>query len=138
MQVEINHTIIGFMNKGLYYFLQLLLAAILLAVGLLIEIRSTVTVEGAGVFLLAVPGAVIFLAMIIVLFKIKTKTVWHHIPIYLVLTLLAEGAAIFYFKFNHFGPRIIVLFTVVILVTTAICEIFHYIHYVANKKPRII
>ena len=57
---------------------------------------------------------------------------------YLVLTLLAEGAAVFYFRFNHFGPRIIVLFMVVILVTTAICEIFHYIHYVANKKPRII
>ncbi|MCR5067315.1 MAG: hypothetical protein K6A14_04555 [Erysipelotrichaceae bacterium] len=126
------------MNKGLYYFLQFLLAAILLAVGLLIEIRSTVTVEGAGVFLLAAPGAVILLAMIIEFFKIKTKTVWHYIPVYLVLTLLAEAAAIFYFKFNHFGPRIIVLFTVVILVTTAICQLFHHIHYVANKKPRII
>ncbi|MBR5049005.1 MAG: hypothetical protein IKX74_05140 [Erysipelotrichaceae bacterium] len=126
------------MNKGRFYFLQFLLAAILLAVGLLIEIRSTATVEGAGAFLLAVPGAVILAAMIIELLKIKTRTVWHHIPIYLALTLLAEGAAIFYFKFNHFGPRIILLFTVVVLVTTAICEIFHYIHYVANKKPRII
>ncbi|MBO4219258.1 MAG: hypothetical protein J5694_02035 [Erysipelotrichaceae bacterium] len=127
------------MNKGRYYFLQFLLAAILLTVGLLIEIRSTATVEGAGALLLAVPGGVILLAMIIEFFKIRTKSVWHYVPVYLVLTLLAETAAIVYFQFyRYFGPRIVVLLLVVVFVTTAICQLFHYIHYVANKRPRII
>ena len=127
-----------FMNKGLYYFLQVLLSAILLAFGLLIEIKNASATEGAAAILLAVPGAVILLALIIEFFHIKTRKVWHYIYIYLAVTLVAEVVTIVIFRFFSFSFRTVLLLLVVIIVTTAICQLFHQIYHIANKKPRII
>ncbi len=118
--------------------MQFLLSAILLAVGLLIEIKNTSTTDGAAAILLAAPGAVILLALIVEFFRIKTKKVWHYVFVYLAMALIGEVVTIVIFHFYSFSVKTVLLLLVVIAVTTAICQLFHRIYYVANKKPRII
>ncbi len=118
--------------------MQFLLSAILLAVGLLIEIKNTSTTEGAAAILLAAPGAVILLALIVEFFRIRTRKVWHYFFIYLVMSLIGEAVTIVIFRFYNFSVKTVLLVLLVIVVTTAICQLFHRIYYVANKKPRII
>ena len=88
--------------------------------------------------LLMVPGAVIFLTMLPEFFKPKEKQQLLFPLIYLALTVVGFGIAIVLFKVREFSVALIGLILAAAIITVVICTLFHYIHRIANKKPRII
>jgi len=88
--------------------------------------------------LLMVPGAVIFLTMLPEFFKPKEKQQLLFPLIYLALTVIGFGIAIVLFKVREFSVALIGLILAAAIITVVICTLFHYIHRIANKKPRII
>ncbi len=114
--------------------LQLILALLLIALGLIIHYYGENAVAGVPLILLTNPGIAIFLSFFVEFFKFK-KDVFY-VLIYLVLVFALD--LLVYYKFDILLKTGVawIIFAVVGSITTLISYLFHIVYQTFDKTSK--